>query len=102
MGFSSVNAQGLTTPPFFVSFCLTIGTTYIADRLQQRGYVLMVLTVVGGIGYVILACAKSVGARYFGIFMAAAGIFPAIANILPWVLSTFCPPLVPVSDFDRS
>ncbi|KAF2495737.1 MFS general substrate transporter [Lophium mytilinum] len=87
MGFSSVNAQGLTAPPFFVSFLLTVGTTYIADRTQQRGYVLMVLTVVGGIGYVILATAHNVGARYFGVFLAAAGIFPAIANILPWVLN---------------
>jgi len=87
MGFSAVNAQGLTAPPFFVSFLLTIGTTYIADRTQQRGYMLMVLTMIGGIGYVILASAKPVGARYFGVFMAAAGIFPAIANILPWVLN---------------
>lgn len=85
MGFTAVSAQGLMAPPFFVSFCLTIGTTWIADRTQQRGYMLMVLTAVGGVGYVILATAKSVGARYFGVFLAAAGIFPAIANILPWV-----------------
>ncbi|KAL8678474.1 MAG: hypothetical protein Q9186_005178 [Xanthomendoza sp. 1 TL-2023] len=29
----------------------------------------------------------TVGVRYFGVFLAAAGIFPTIANILPWVLS---------------
>ncbi|OCL13385.1 MFS general substrate transporter [Glonium stellatum] len=87
MGFSAVNAQGLTAPPFFLSFLLTCGTTWIADRTQQRGLMLMVLTIIGGVGYVILACAKSVAARYFGVFMAAAGIFPAIANILPWVLN---------------
>jgi hypothetical protein len=34
-----------------------------------------------------LAAAKSVGARYTGVFLAAAGIFPSIANILPWVLN---------------
>lgn len=87
MGFSAINAQGLTAPPFFLSFLVTITTAYIADRTQQRGLMLMVLTVVGGTGYVILAAATSVGARYFGVFMAAAGIFPAIANILPWVLN---------------
>lgn len=94
MGFSAVNAQGLTAPPFFVSFLLTVGTTYIADRTQQRGFMLIVLSLVGGIGYVILASAKQVGARYFGVFMAAAGIFPAIANILPWVLSKPFPVLI--------
>lgn len=48
---------------------------------------LIILTITGGVGYVILATAKSVGARYTGVFLAAAGIFPAIANILPWVLN---------------
>ncbi|KAJ4318475.1 hypothetical protein N0V94_004430 [Neodidymelliopsis sp. IMI 364377] len=87
MGFSSVNAQGLTAPPFFLSFLIVIATTYIADRTQQRGIMVASLTAIGGIGYVILATSKSVGARYFAIFLAAAGIFPAIANILPWVMN---------------
>ena len=85
MGFSSVNAQGLTAPPFFLSFLLTIATTYVADRTQQRGFMVATLTAIGGIGYVILATSKSVGARYFGVFLAAGGIFPAIGNVLPWV-----------------
>ncbi|KAK1237269.1 hypothetical protein MKX08_002894 [Trichoderma sp. CBMAI-0020] len=87
MGFSAVNAQGLTAPPFFLSFLVTLITPYIADRTQQRGIMLIFLTIIGGIGYVILATTKSVGARYFGVFMAAGGIFPSIANILPWVLN---------------
>lgn len=85
MGFSSVNAQGLTAPPFFLSFLMVIATCYIADRTQQRGLMIASLTAIGGIGYVILATSHSVGARYFGVFLAAAGIFPAIGNILPWV-----------------
>jgi cyanate permease len=85
MGFSSVNAQGLTAPPFFLSFLTVIATCYIADRTQQRGIMIAILTAIGGIGYVILATTKSVAARYFGVFLAAAGIFPAIGNVLPWV-----------------
>ena len=68
----------------------------------------MVLTTVGGIGYILLATVESVGVRYFGVFLAASGIFPSelfvissgkqlsltllregIANILPWVTSMF-------------
>ncbi|KAL5121017.1 hypothetical protein ACEQ8H_001205 [Pleosporales sp. CAS-2024a] len=85
MGFSAINAQGLTAPPFFLSFLTCIATSYIADRTQQRGITIAILTAIGGTGYVILAAAHSVGARYFGVFLAAAGIFPAIANVLPWV-----------------
>ncbi|QDS78074.1 hypothetical protein FKW77_003631 [Venturia effusa] len=87
MGFTAVNAQGLTAPPFFMAFIVTIVTSYIADRTQQRGIMVMTLSAIGGVGYIMLAVAKSVGARYTGVFLAAAGIFPAIANILPWVLN---------------
>ncbi|KIW05498.1 uncharacterized protein PV09_03381 [Verruconis gallopava] len=84
MGFTAVRAQGLTAPPFFLSFLITILSTYIADRTQQRGLMLIFLSALGGVGYVMLAVCKSVGARYAGVFLAAAGIFPSIANILPW------------------
>lgn len=87
MGYSSINAQGLTAPPYFLSFLFCIGTTYIADRTKQRGLMIIFLSLVGGTGYIILATVKSTGVRYFAIFLAAAGIFPAISNILPWVLN---------------
>lgn len=87
MGFTSINAQGLTAPPYFLAFLVCIGTTYIADRTQQRGLMIVGLSLMGGVGYVLLATVKSVGVRYFGVFLAASGVFPAIANILPWVLN---------------
>jgi cyanate permease len=95
MGFTAINAQGLTAPPFFASFLFTIATTWVADRLQQRGLMIAGLSAIGGVGYVLLATCKSVGVRYFGVFLAACGIFPSIANILPWVLSMFYPSLIP-------
>ncbi|KAK3674519.1 hypothetical protein LTR78_005605 [Recurvomyces mirabilis] len=87
MGFSGVNAQGLSAPPYFLSWILTIATTYIADRSQQRGLTIIVMSLVGAIGYVMLAASKSVGVRYAGAFLAAGGVFPLIANILPWVFN---------------
>jgi hypothetical protein len=87
MGYSSINAQGLTAPPYFLSFLVCIATTYIADRTQQRGLMIAGLSIMGGVGYVLLATVHTVGVRYLGVFLAAAGVFPAIANILPWVLN---------------
>lgn len=87
MGFTAINAQGLTAPPFFLSFLITITSTYFADKWQQRGLVIASLTAVGCVGYVLLAATSSVASRYAGVFLAAAGIFPAIANIMPWVMS---------------
>ncbi|KAJ6084304.1 hypothetical protein N7486_011104 [Penicillium sp. IBT 16267x] len=87
MGFTAINAQGLTAPPFFVSFLVTIATTWLADRIQQRGLVIAGLSLMAGVGYILLATSTSVGVRYFGVFLAASGVFPSIANILPWVLN---------------
>jgi dipeptide/tripeptide permease len=87
MGFTSIHAQGLTAPPYFLSFLVCIASTYIADRTRQRGLMIITLSLIGGIGYVILATCKGVGVRYFAIFLAAAGVFPSISNILPWVLN---------------
>ena len=87
MGFTAINAQGLTAPPYFISFLITILSTWVADRVQQRGLMVIFLSCVAGIGYVLLVATDSVGVRYFGVFLAAAGVFPTIANILPWVTS---------------
>ncbi|KAI9835273.1 MAG: hypothetical protein M1819_002417 [Sarea resinae] len=87
MGFSSINAQGLTAPPYFLSWIITILTCYIADRTKQRGLMITFLSLIGGIGYIILGSTKTTGPRYFAVFLAAAGVFPGIANILPWVLN---------------
>ncbi|PYI36532.1 MFS general substrate transporter [Aspergillus indologenus CBS 114.80] len=87
MGFTSINAQGLTAPPFFASFLVTIATTWVADRIQQRGLVIACASLVGAVGYVLLAACDSVGVRYLGVFLAAIGVFPSIANILPWALN---------------
>lgn len=87
MGFTSVNAQGLTAPPYFLAFIFSILTTWIADRSQQRGLMIVLFSIIGAVGYVMLATCTSVGVRYAGVFLAAAGVFPCIGNILPWVLN---------------
>ncbi|KAL3417371.1 major facilitator superfamily transporter [Phlyctema vagabunda] len=87
MGFSAINAQGLSAPPYFLAFLLVIGTTWLADRTQQRGLTIVILSLVGATGYIVLATTSATGPRYAGVFLAAAGIFPCIGNILPWVLN---------------
>ncbi|KAL4959022.1 putative MFS transporter [Aspergillus stella-maris] len=87
MGFESINAQGLTAPPFFVSFLLSIATTWFSDKFGQRGLTIICCSLVATVGYVLLAACTSVAVRYIGVFLAAAGVFPCISNILPWVLN---------------
>lgn len=82
-----MNAQGLSAPPYFAAFIVTLATTYIADRTQQRGFTVIILSIIAGVGYIMLGTAPSNSVRYAGAFLAAAGVFPTIANVLPWVLN---------------
>lgn len=87
MGFTRLTSQGLSAPPYFLAFILVIATTYIADRTQQRGFTILILSLIGATGYIMLATTTSTGPRYAGVHLAAAGVFPCIGNILPWVLN---------------
>ncbi|KAF2773759.1 MFS transporter-like protein [Teratosphaeria nubilosa] len=87
MGFSGINAQGLSAPPYALSYIVTLMTCWIADKTQQRGLTITATSFVGAIGYIMLAASKSVGVRYAGAFFAAAGIFPALANMTSWVIN---------------
>ncbi|CAD6564658.1 MAG: hypothetical protein ASARMPRED_005625 [Alectoria sarmentosa] len=87
MGYSSINAQGLSAPPYFAAYLFANITTFIADRTQQRGLVLITTSLVGGIGYIVLATVTTVGVRYFAVYLAAAGVFSTIPNTLAWTLS---------------
>lgn len=66
---------------------VTIVSTFIADRTQQRGATVITLSLIASAGYVMLAAAQTNAIRYAGVYLAAIGLFPAIANVLPWVLS---------------
>ena len=87
MGYSNINAQGLSAPPYFAAYLFANITTFVADRTQQRGLMLIITSLVGAIGYVVLATVTTVGVRYFAVYLAAAGVFSTIPNILAWTLS---------------
>lgn len=87
MGYTAINAQGLSAPPSFAAFLFALITTWIADKTQQRCFILFCTSVVGGIGYIILATVNTVGVRYFATFLASAGVFSTIPNILALTLS---------------
>ncbi|KAF3070851.1 High-affinity nicotinic acid transporter [Daldinia childiae] len=87
MGYTAINAQGLSAPPSFAAFLFALITTWVADKTQQRCIVLMVTSIVGGVGYIILATVETVGVRYFATFLASAGVFSTIPNILGLTLN---------------
>ncbi|KAL0581031.1 hypothetical protein V5O48_001025 [Marasmius crinis-equi] len=81
LGFTSINAQGLTVAPYAVGWFMVFFQAWHSDRTKDRGYHIMLSSSISFIGYLILAlCAdKSVGASYFALFLVVGGnysLFP--------------------------
>jgi hypothetical protein len=84
MGYTSINAQGLSAPPYLVSFFFTIGVTYLSDRVGQRGPFHICAGIAGGVGYVLFATTRSTAVKYFALFLAISGLYPFIALSFIW------------------
>ncbi|KAB8232009.1 major facilitator superfamily domain-containing protein [Aspergillus alliaceus] len=90
MGYTSVNAQGLSAPPYFASFLLCIVAAIISDRGGYRGLVITASAIVGMAGYLILAAVQDEhrpGVRYLGVWLATCGVFPALSINITWLLN---------------
>lgn len=90
MGYTSINAQGLSAPPYFASFLLCITAAIISDRWLGRGLVVALSATVGMVGYLIMAAVQDeskTGVCYLGIWLATCGIFPALCLNMTWLLN---------------
>lgn len=90
MGYDSVTAQGLTAPVYFAAFLLCISAAFFSDKYGCRGYIVAFFGALGTVGYGLLAGVQDVhstGPRYAGVWLAACGIFPALAMNITWLLN---------------
>lgn len=81
MGYDSINAQGLTAPVYFTAFLACVVVAIISDRYGRRGFVIMTAASIGCIGYILLAALeheKYNNVRYFAVWLAVCGVFPAL------------------------
>jgi MFS family permease len=90
MGYTSINAQGLSAPPYFVSFLFCVVAALLSDRYGRRGLVIVFFSTIGMIGYLILAAVQDenkVWPRYLGVWLATCGVFPALCINITWLLN---------------
>lgn len=84
MGYTSNNAQLMSVPPYVCACVFTIGASYFADRVKQRGVFLLGFQVIALVGFGLLAGAKSVSTQYGGLVLAAIGIYTQIPLSMAW------------------
>ncbi|KAJ6454545.1 MFS general substrate transporter [Mycena vitilis] len=93
LGFTAINAQGLTVAPYVVGWAMVVLQAWHSDRTRDRGYHIMLSCAISLVGYVILATAaqKSVGAAYFAMFLVIGGLYSLFPLVMSWAANTFSP-----------
>lgn len=64
--FSTVQAQGLSAPPYALCFFVILFVSWMSDRTQLRGPYITGAAVTAAVGFLLLAVTKSPVARYIG------------------------------------
>ncbi|KAL2865147.1 major facilitator superfamily domain-containing protein [Aspergillus lucknowensis] len=85
MGYTSINAQGLSAPPYFVSFLFCVTAAIFSDWYGRRGLVTVFFSTMGMIGYLILAAVQDEDKA--GPRLATCGVFPALCVNITWLLN---------------
>jgi MFS family permease len=93
LGFSSINAQGMTVAPYVVGWFMVFFQAWHSDYTHDRGYHIMGSALTSFVGYVILATSvqKSVGAAYFALFLVIGGNFSLFPLVMSWAANAFSP-----------
>ncbi|OOQ85003.1 putative pantothenate transporter [Penicillium brasilianum] len=85
IGYSSIQAQGLSAPPYLASYFVCIASSFLSDKVKNRSYFLSALSTIGAIGYLVQALVKTSSVRYFATYLICGGVFPAVALTFTWV-----------------
>ncbi|WVR09355.1 hypothetical protein IAU60_006421 [Kwoniella sp. DSM 27419] len=84
MGYSSINAQGLSAPPYLVAYVIAITVAYFSDRWSVRGWFIGVANIVGGVGYILIAFVGPKSVRYFAAYVTVVGVYVGQPLMFSW------------------
>ncbi|KAL5866563.1 hypothetical protein ACKVWC_010456 [Pyricularia oryzae] len=88
LGYTSAVAQLLTIPPYAFAFVTTLTVASLSERYRRRALPIAGSAALAIVGYVVLLANTNPVARpgvsYLGTFLAAGGIYPAVALVLSW------------------
>ncbi|KAL4919543.1 major facilitator superfamily domain-containing protein [Aspergillus aurantiobrunneus] len=94
MGYSSVNSQALSAPPYLVAFIIVLITAYLSDRSRSRSPYLIAHALISATAYLAIALTGHfhqslpprihTSIRYLCVYPATSGFFSAITLIITW------------------
>ncbi|KAI0515276.1 major facilitator superfamily domain-containing protein [Xylaria bambusicola] len=85
LGYVSSTAQLLTVPIYVTASILAVVVAYFSDRVGKRSPFVIGCLIVILVGYILCISTGTPGVVYAGVFIAAAGIYPAFAGNITWL-----------------
>lgn len=82
--FTEQQSNGLSAPPYLLTFIVIILCSLLSDHLRLRGPFVCIPAILSCVGYILLATQTEVAPRYAGVFFSIL-IFVSISILLPWV-----------------
>lgn len=78
LGYSGIQAQLRTVPPYVPAAVMTVVVAIYSDRLKWRGPFILMCLPFSIIGYIIAITATTNKARYVAVFFMSVGVYPSI------------------------
>ncbi|TFY63768.1 hypothetical protein EVJ58_g3074 [Rhodofomes roseus] len=85
LGYSATPANLLTVPVYVLACFVTCLVSWLADRYGGRGWWNIGCMLVGGTGFIILIASRNAALSYFGVYLAACGVYPCVPNVIAWM-----------------
>ncbi|KAH8176472.1 major facilitator superfamily protein [Sarocladium implicatum] len=80
-----IRNQLLSVPPYIGGALNTILIGFWSDRIQKRGVFNFAVSTCGIVGFAMIVGSDQAGVQYAGTFVAALGIYPAVALTTTWI-----------------
>jgi len=94
LGWTALKTQFYTVPPYAMACLWAIYLSWLSDRIQRRGLIVLGSTILAIIGYTMLVTVKTNTAKYIAVYLAACGAFPLGPVFLAWALNNAAGPSI--------
>ncbi|KAG2143823.1 major facilitator superfamily domain-containing protein [Suillus bovinus] len=91
LGYTGIQAQLMSAPPFAVAFVVSMITAVISDRYKCRGFMLIFFSVCNLVGFIVFYASKSNHVRYASLFLTVCGSYCGAPPIITWVANNSAP-----------
>lgn len=89
LGYTAINAQLYSVPPYAVAAFLTVVAAYVSDKKKIRGPVMLAFLPLSIAGYALIAYTHDNRVKYGALFMMAGGLYPSVPPVLVWLSNNY-------------